>query len=144
VRSRRIALDYLGKVEARAEALQLYLDRGRFDDVIREAHEALELLLKGALRFVGVDPPRRHDAGAALLQHLDRLPGSWREHAPAICAIAERLFAERGHAFYGDEADLVPPSELFERAEAEEAIHAVGRLLALYRELVSTPPPASS
>jgi hypothetical protein len=45
------------------------------------------------------------------------------------------LFAERGHAFYGDEDDLIPPSELFDRAEAEEAIAAVDRLLALYRGL---------
>lgn len=140
--SRKIALDYLGKVEVRAEALRLFLDRSRYDDVVREAHEAIELLFKGALRFIGVDPPRRHDPGAVLLRHLDRLPASWQGRVPAICAIAERLFAERGHAFYGDEVDLVPPSELFERSEAEEAIDAVSRLLALYRELLTTPPPS--
>ena len=31
----------------------------------------------------------------------------------------------RGQAFYGDEDDLVPPSGLFDRTEAEEAIAAV-------------------
>jgi hypothetical protein len=45
----------------------------------------------------------------------------------------------RGHAFYGDEDDLVPPSELFDRAEAEEAIAVVERLLAQYRLLVEIP-----
>jgi HEPN domain-containing protein len=123
-------------VEARAEALRLFRARERFDDVVREAHEAIELLLKGALRFVGIDPPRRHDPGSVLLRHLDRFPVSWREQAAAICAISDRLFTERGHAFYGDEDDLVPPSELFDRSEAEEAISAVERLLVLYRELL--------
>ena len=33
---------------------------------------------------------------------------------------------------------LVPPSELFERSEAEEAIGAVERLLGLYRLLLDT------
>jgi HEPN domain-containing protein len=143
VTSRKIARDYLAKVEARVEALRLFLARGRYDDVIREAHEALELLLKGALRFVGIDPPRRHDPGAVLLRHLDRFPASWRDRAPAICEASEQLFAERGHAFYGDEDDLVPPSELFERSEAEDAIDTVDGLLALYRELLAEEPPAA-
>jgi HEPN domain-containing protein len=138
VTSRKIARDYLPKVEARAEALWLFLERGRYDDVVREAHEAIELLLKGALRFVGIDPPRRHDLAPVLRQHLDRFPPSWRERAEEICAVSERLFAERGHAFYGDEDDLVPPSELFERSEADEAIAAVESLLTLYRELLES------
>jgi HEPN domain-containing protein len=137
VTSQKIARDYLAKVEARAEALRLFVARERFDDVIREAHESIELLFKGALRFIGLDPPRRHDAGPILLRHLDRFPPAWREQAPAICDVAARLFAERGRAFYGDEDDLVPPSELFDRAEAEEAITTVERLLVLYRELLA-------
>jgi hypothetical protein len=140
VTSRKIARDYLEKVEVRLEALRLYLSRDRYDDVVREAQEALELLVKGALRFVGIDPPRRHDAAPVLLEHLDRLPAAWRVEAPAIAELSERLFAERGHAFYGDESDLVPPSELFERAEAEEAVQAVERFLALYRDLLRARP----
>ncbi len=136
--SRKIARDYLAKVEVRLEALQLFLARGRYDDVVREAHEAIELLLKGALRFVGLDPPRRHEPGPVVLRHLDRFPPAWRERAAEICAVSERLFAERGHAFYGDEDDLVPPSELFERPEAEEAIATVEQLLTLYRELLDS------
>ena len=134
--SRKLAQDYLAKVEVRLEALRLFLDRGRHDDVLREAHEAVQLLLKGALRFVGLDPPRRHDPAPVLLGHLDRFPPAWRERAEEIRTVSERLFAARGHAFYGDEADLVPPSELFDRAEAEGAILAVERLLALYRDLL--------
>lgn len=135
--SRKIARDYLAKVEARLEALHLFRARGRHDDVVREAHEAMELLLKGALRFVGIDPPRRHDPAPVLLAHLDRFPAGWRQHAEEIRTVSERLFGERGHAFYGDEADLVPPSELFGPEDSDTAIRAVERLLALYRELLS-------
>jgi hypothetical protein len=140
VTSQKIARDYLAKVEARVEALRLFLRLGRYDDVVREAHEAIELLVNGALRFVGLDPPRRHDPAPVLLRHLDRFPPGWQARAPEICEVAERLFAERGHAFYGDEEDLIPPSELFDRSEAEEAIAAVERLLTRYRELLGTAP----
>jgi hypothetical protein len=140
VTSRKIARDYLAKVEVRLDALRLFLDRARYDDVVREGHEAIELLLKGALRFVGIDPPRRHDPAPVLLCHLERFPPRWRAEAVGIGALSERLFAERGHAFYGDEDDLVPPSELFEQGEADEVIRAVERLLGLYRELLASQP----
>jgi HEPN domain-containing protein len=139
VTSRKIARDYLGKVEVRLEALRLFLSRGRHDDVVLEAHEAIELLLKGALRFVALDPPYRHDPAPVLLRHLDRFPPAWQAEATAIAEISERLFNERGHAFYGDESDLVPPSELFGRDEADEALRAVERLLGLYRDLLAGP-----
>lgn len=125
----------------RLEALRLFLDRERYDDVIREAHEAIELLLKGALRFIGVDPPRRHDPAPLLLRYLERLPPAWRDAANEIRNLSAQLFDERGQAFYGDENDLVPPSELFDRPEAEEAIAAVERLLTLYRHLVESDVP---
>jgi hypothetical protein len=141
VTSQKISRDYLRKVEVRLEALRLFLSRERFDDVIREAHEAIELLLKGTLRFVGIDPPRRHDAAPLLLRHLDRLPAAWQAAADQIRETSARLFEERGHAFYGDEDDLLPPSELFTRAEAEEAIAAVETLLGLYRDLLQTANP---
>jgi len=134
--SRKIALDYLGKVEARLKALRLFFDDRRYDDVIREAHEALELILKGSLRFIGIDPPKRHDPSDVLLRHLDRLPAGWRDRASRLQELSHRLFAERGLAFYGDEDDLAPPSELFDRSDAEEAICGVEEFLDLYRAMV--------
>ncbi len=54
-----------------------------------------------------------------------RLAGRRRPDALASC----------DPTFYGDEDDLVPPSDLFDRTEAEGAIAAVERLLGLYRGL---------
>ena len=70
------------------------------------------------------------------MRHLDRLPTAWRDRAEAIQSLSRRLFSERGLAFYGDEDDLSPPSELFDRTEAEEAIRGVEELLDLYRDLL--------
>ncbi len=139
--TKKIALDYLAKVRVRLMALRLFLEHQRYDDVMREAQEAVELLVKGALRFVGIDPPRRHEPAALLLEHIDRFPASWRARAEEIRGLSERLFSERGLSFYGDEDDLLPPSELFERGEAEAAIADVERLLALYEELVTPAAP---
>jgi HEPN domain-containing protein len=36
-----------------------------------------ELVLKGALRFVGVDPPKRHDV-QGVARFIDRFPAEWR------------------------------------------------------------------
>jgi HEPN domain-containing protein len=138
VTSHKISRDYLAKVEARLAALRLFLDRERYDDVVREAHESIELLLKDALRFVGIDPPKRHDPAPVLMKHLGRLPPAWQERAEEIREMSQRLFEERGRAFYGDEGEELPPSELFERAEAEQAISDVERLFDLYRQLLAT------
>ena len=137
--SRKISRDYVPKIEVRLEALRLFLDRERFDDVVREAHECIELIVKGALRFIGVDPPRRHDPAPILRLHRERLPPAWQAALDDIERVSEDLAQDRGLAFYGDEDDLVPPSELFERADAESAIAAVERLLGLYRTLVALP-----
>lgn len=52
---------YLSKAGLRFEALKFYLDRGGYSDVVREAQELVELLLKAVLRAVGVEVPKVHD-----------------------------------------------------------------------------------
>jgi len=76
VTTRKIARDYLGKVEARLDSLRLFLGRGRYDDVVREAHEAIELLLKGALHFVGILFERSEAEEA--IRAVERLLGLYR------------------------------------------------------------------
>ena len=134
--SHKLARDYLGKVKSRLKALRLFLADERYDDVVREAQEAVELLLKGACRYVGIDPPRLHDPAGALLQHVDRLPEEWQTAVARVREISRWLVEERSAAFYGDEDDMVPPSELFERADAERAIADVEFMLGLYERML--------
>lgn len=67
-----LAQSYLLKALVRLEVLELFLSRGAFSDVVREAQEAVELLLKAILRQVGVEPPKWHDVGELLIASGNR------------------------------------------------------------------------
>lgn len=134
--SHGLARDYLRKAKARRRALQTLLEVGSYDDVVRESQEIVELILKGVLRYVGVDPPRRHDIGTTLRELGDRLPPAWRPRLDHIETISRTLFEERGHALYGDETSLTPASELFGLEDAREAVRWVDELLGLFEELI--------
>lgn len=128
----KIARDYAAQASARLKALDVLQAEGRYDAVHREGQEILELIAKGLLRHIGIDPPKRHDCADLLLEHVGRLPDAWRGILEEFVALSARLFEERGAAFYGDEEDLVPSSELFGRARAEEVLAAVRRFVGAY------------
>lgn len=107
-----------------------------YADVVRESQEVVELILKGTLRFIGVDPPKRHDVRTVLARFLDRLPAEWREAMEDIGEASTELAQERAHAFYGDEDGLVPASELFGEGDARRALGVVDRLLSIYEGLL--------
>jgi hypothetical protein len=141
VTSDRLARDYLTRARARRKALDTLMASGAHADVVREGQEVVELVLKGALRFIGVDPPKRHDVRAALASHLDRLPVEWRDAIDELGDATSELVQERAHAFYGDEEDLIPASELFDAEDARRALGVVDRLLGLYERLVGMAAP---
>lgn len=135
-----LARDYLRKGRARRRALQVLYEEASYDDVVREAQAVVELILQGTLRFIGVDPPKRHDVGGTVREFADRLPASWRGRLDEIEMISRTLFEERGHAFYGDEASLTPASALFGAADAQRAITWVDTLLGLFAALLQASP----
>jgi HEPN domain-containing protein len=85
VTSDRIARDYLRRGAGRRQALDALLASGLHADVVRESQDVVELILKGALRFVGVDPPKRHDVHDVVARYIDRFPAesAW---IPKSCA----------------------------------------------------------
>ena len=89
-------------------------------DVIREAQELVERVLKGMLRFVGVEPPKQHHVGQLLLEHQERLPPEVARSASRLAEISRRPRKEGELAFYGDE-DFIPTEECT-REEAEQAL----------------------
>lgn len=95
-----------------------------------DAQELVELALKGALRFVGVEPPKQHDVGRLLLEHVERLPDPVAAAAERLAAISHRLRKEREFSFHGDE-DFIPTEEYTpeEAASALEDARFVVRLL---------------
>lgn len=107
-----------------------------YADVVRESQEVVELILKGTLRFIGVDPPKRRDVRTVLARFFDRLPAEWREAMEEIGEASTELAQERAHAFYGDEDDLIPASELFGEGDARRALGVVDRLPSMYGGLL--------
>lgn len=115
-----LARSYFEKARKRLRALGTLFEDEGYSDVIREAQELVELVLKGMLRFVGVEPPKQHDVGPLLVEHRERLPADVARSAVRLAEISRRLRREREFAFYGDE-DFIPTEE-YTREEAEQAL----------------------
>ena len=116
-----LAKDYLRKVQARREALDVLFRAQSYDDVVREAQEIVELAFKGSLRCLGIEPPKRHDV-APYLAEAKGLPARWRRRLATLKKISEVLAQERSHAFYGDETTDQPASALFGVHDAKQAM----------------------
>ena len=132
-----LAQSYLLKALVRLEILELYLSRGAFSDVVREAQEAVELLLKAILRQVGVEPPKWHDVRDLLVANEMRLPQQVRPHVHRLAAISAWLRKERELAFYGD-ADFLPTEE-YTREQAAQALSDARFCAEMAREVIPLP-----
>ena len=137
--SEGLARSYLKRARARRKALDTLLDAQVFADVVRGAQEVHELVLKAALRFVGLDPPKRHDVGAAIRRALPRFPADLQEEFLGLVESDARLARERSRAFYGDEDALVDASELFGPDDAATALGDVDRALGACARLLGEP-----
>lgn len=71
-------------------------------------------------------------------QFVTRLPAEWAVAMSELAVTIARLDAERGRAFYGDEATGTPSSDLYGREEALEALSVADRFLAMYERLLAT------
>lgn len=96
--------------------------RGIWNLVMRRCQEAVELALKSALIFVGIQPPRIHDVGPTLKEHAEKFPPDFRKFIPQLASISRALRAERELSFYGDEESGVPPETLYSADDADEAL----------------------
>lgn len=134
--TRRLVLDYLERAKKRRDALRLLLKEEAYADVVRESQEIFELILKGVMRYIGIEPPKRHDVGPVLKEYKDKLPEYWQDVVEEAVEISRDLMEERSHAFYGDETELVPASELFTKEDADRASETIDRFLILFEMLV--------
>lgn len=115
-----LTMAYLKKAKVRLDALTFYRERGAYSDVVREAQELVELLLKGVLRAIGVEVPKVHDVSRTLENNRDLLPTNLVAELDEVKRISKRLRKERELAFYGAE-DFVPTEE-YDLADADLAI----------------------
>ncbi len=115
-----LGASYLEKAAARLKVLELLLRERAYSDVVREAQEVVELALKGALRVLGVEPPKIHDVGPLVVEYRDRLPSQVQPEADRLAAASRWLRKEREFSFYGD-VDLIPTEE-YGMEDAERAL----------------------
>lgn len=134
--SDRIARDYLRRARLRRRTVEVLMDAGSYPDVVRTSHDVVELVLKGALRFIGADPPKRHDVHRVLERFIERFPQEWLPALTELRAGLDRLSQDRGPAFYGDEEHDIPASDLFGEADARRSMAIADRLLDLYARLL--------
>jgi hypothetical protein len=102
-----LAAAYFEKARKRLRVLEVLAEQQSWSDVVREAQELVELVLKGMLRWVGIDPPKWHDVGTILLDNPHFFAESFRPRLPRLAEISLELRKERELAFYGD-VDAVP------------------------------------
>jgi HEPN domain-containing protein len=108
--NKTLAQSYRIKAEKRLKILGVLLADDAFSDIIGEAQEIVELALKGMLREVGIEPPKWHDVGSALIEFADRLPEEVRNEVEQLARISSWLRKEREFSFYGD-IDFIPTEE---------------------------------
>jgi len=118
---------YLIKAQVRYKALFFYKEHAAYSDVVREAQEMVELLLKAVLRAVGVEVPKIQDVGRTLEKNRHLLPAILSEHLDQVRRISKRLRKERELSFYGAE-DFIPTEE-YDVEDADLAISDAGFVL---------------
>jgi HEPN domain-containing protein len=115
-----LAQSYLFKAQKRLKILDVLFNENDFSDVIREAQEIVELALKGMLRSAGVEPPKWHDVGGALMEFRGRFPDAVQKEVPSLADVSAWLRKEREFSFTGD-ADFIPTEE-YGAEDAQQAI----------------------
>jgi len=114
--------NYFEQGEQRIPLVELAFNNENWPIVAHEAQEAVELLLKGALRAVGIEPAATHDVGTSLELRRDLFPPWLARHIPCLSVISQQLAEDRGPSFYGDERRNILAEELYFEPEATEAL----------------------
>jgi HEPN domain-containing protein len=130
---------YFKESEYTLQEAKTALKQGLHHIAVRRAQESVELSIKATLRLLGLDYPKKHEVGSFLEAKLQDLnpPQEILNVLPEIKRISLNLVLKRGPAFYGDEATLKPPEQLYTRKDAEEAIRNAEYTLKICKEIYS-------
>ncbi|UCD83525.1 MAG: HEPN domain-containing protein [Deltaproteobacteria bacterium] len=103
---------------------------------VRRSQEAVEIALKGALRWAAIDVPKVHDVGELMKSLAERFPQDFSIKIERMCEISEKLAGERLVSFYGDEEEEKAPEELYTEDEARKAVSDAEFVLSNCRSLI--------
>ena len=119
-----MAKSYISEGVRRLRTAEQVLKEDAYAYCIRQCQEAVEPLLKAALRLVGIEPPKWHDVGPVLIEFSDRFPKWFKDLIPELAAISRWLRREREPSMYGDEELGIPPSKLYTKPYATKALES--------------------
>ena len=120
--SKELAIDYLNEAKLRLKTVKSEVNKKAFAFSVRLSQEAVELSLKAALRFLGIDFPKWHDVGNIFLKENDRFPDFFQNNILKIASISKSLSNKRELAMYGDDKNDKSPSSLFNEKNAKDAL----------------------
>jgi HEPN domain-containing protein len=131
-----IARSYLRQSNEIYKEAESFRQRGVWHLAVRRSQEAVEIALKGALRYVGIEVPKLHDVGILLRRHKGRFPDDFGQRVDHFSSISRKLRKERETSFYGDEESGIPPDELYIEEDAETALENAAPILKAFEELM--------
>ena len=127
--------DYLFRAEKRIKMLEFLKKEKDYADVVREAQEVVELLLKALILAVGLEIPKVHDVSKFIKRNLEFFPPTIKTNFERIRHISRELRKERELSFYGA-FDWIP-SEEYSLEDAEKAISWSKEILNLVKKGLS-------
>jgi HEPN domain-containing protein len=132
----KLSEEYFMRARFRIKSAELAYSEKSYPDVVRYSQECVELLLKSALRAVGVEYPKEHDVSRILRAVKDRFPEWFRREVEKLGDISRDLADKRAPSLYGIESAGKTPSDIFDKEDAEKALsdakyvlNTVGKLL---------------
>ena len=146
--AKEMAVGFLRQAERRQKSAKIALEESDFAYVVRQCQEGVELALKAALIYAGIDFPKWHDVGPILIREKDSLKFWNDEVIQKFASYSRRLSNDRARSMftsftdafglrYGDEDLLLAPENLFFRHDAEEALVNLGEVLEKVKGIIN-------
>ena len=135
--SDRLAKSYLEKAAVRLKMLYFLHGEKGYSDVVREAQECVELLLKALLRHMGLEVPKTHDVSRVLRDNQKSLPQEVASNLDELTEISRTLRKDRELSYYGSE-DWIPTEE-YSETDSNEAIAKVKTVFGVVSKVFKSP-----
>ena len=130
-----LANDYLNESKLRLDTAESVINKKAYAFTVRQSQEAVELSLKAALRLLGIDFPKWHDISEVLIKEKEKFPTEFQDIIPKLATISSSLAKKREPAMYGDIENKEPPSKIFNKKDAENALKDAKFCLKFVEEL---------
>ena len=132
----KIAKSYLKQAEVRLKDSEEALEEGIYPYALRLSQECVELSLKGILKIVGIEYPKKHDVSDVILATKDRFPDWFKKEIDFLANTSKKLAKKREVSMYGNEEIALSPEEAISKGEAQIAVKDAKKVYELCKKLL--------